>query len=110
MLALQPPEYGPLPYQIVALNPTADDVGFGSWPCKNAKTLIRDRRNYSSKTVFVARLASEFKLEVELKNIILVAFRFFEFLHSQLGSKAALTASKSDFRFAPDNGLKSDIA
>jgi hypothetical protein len=28
-------------------------------------------------------LASEFNLEVELKNIILVAFRFFEFLHSQ---------------------------
>lgn len=31
----------------------------------------------------VAQLASEFNLEVELKNIILVAFRFFEFLHSQ---------------------------
>jgi hypothetical protein len=30
----------------------------------------------------VAQLASEFNLEVELKNIILVAFRFFEFLHS----------------------------
>jgi hypothetical protein len=31
----------------------------------------------------VAQFASEFSLEVELKNIILVAFRFFEFLHSQ---------------------------
>jgi hypothetical protein len=31
----------------------------------------------------VAQLASEFNLEVELKNIILVADRFFEFLHSQ---------------------------
>jgi hypothetical protein len=51
--------------------------------CKNAKTLNRDRRNYSSKTALVAQLASEFNLEVELKNIILVAFRFFEFLHSQ---------------------------
>jgi hypothetical protein len=30
----------------------------------------------------VAQLASEFNLEVELKNIILVAFRFFEFSHS----------------------------
>ena len=58
-------------------------VGFGSCPCKNAKTLIGDRRNYSSKTVFVAQLASEFNFEVELKNIILVAFRFFEFSHSQ---------------------------
>jgi hypothetical protein len=45
--------------------------------------LNRDRRNYSSKTALVAQLASEFNLEVELKNIILVAFRFFEFLHSQ---------------------------
>jgi hypothetical protein len=32
----------------------------------------------------VARLASEFNLEVELKNIILVAFRFFEFLHNRV--------------------------
>jgi hypothetical protein len=28
-------------------------------------------------------LASKFNLEAELKNIILVAFRFFEFSHSQ---------------------------
>jgi hypothetical protein len=58
-------------------------VRFGSWLCENAKTLNRDRRSYSSKTTLVAHLASEFNLEVELKNIILVAFRFFEFLHSQ---------------------------
>jgi hypothetical protein len=30
--------------------------------------------------------------------------------HFRSGSKAALTAPKFDFRFAPDNGLKSDIA
>jgi hypothetical protein len=59
------------------------NVGCGSWLCKNAKTLNRDRRSYSSKTALVAQLASEFNLEVELKNIILIAFRFFEFLHSQ---------------------------
>ena len=35
--------------------------------CKNAKTLNRDRRNYSSKTALVAQLASEFNLEVEMK-------------------------------------------
>jgi hypothetical protein len=64
-----------------ALKPT--EVRDGSWLCKNAKTLNRDRRNYSSKTSLVAQLASEFNLQVELKNIILVAFRFFEFLHSQ---------------------------
>jgi hypothetical protein len=58
------------------------EVRDGSWLCKNAKTLNRDRRNYSSKTPLVAQLASEFYLQVE-KNIILVAFRFFEFLHSQ---------------------------
>jgi hypothetical protein len=59
------------------------EVRFGSWLCKNAKALNRDRRNYSSETALVAQLASEFNLEVELKNIILVAFRFFEFSHSQ---------------------------
>jgi len=46
---------------------------------KNAKTLNRDRRNYSSKTTLVAQLASQFNLEVELKNIILVAFDFLSF-------------------------------
>ena len=59
------------------------NVRLGSWLCKNAKTLNRDRRSCSSKTALVLQLASEFNLEAELKNIILVAFRFFEFLHSQ---------------------------
>ena len=59
------------------------DFRDGSWLCKNAKTLNRDRKNYSSKTAFVAQLASDFNLEVELKNIILIAILFFEFLHSQ---------------------------
>ena len=36
--------------------------------------------------------------------------RNFDPVYVGLGSKAALTAPKSDFRFAPDNGLKSDIA
>src|SRR4029077_18077853 len=57
--------------------------GNGSWLCKNAKTLNRDRRIYSSKTAFVAQLASEFNLAIKLKKIILFAFRFFEFVHSQ---------------------------
>jgi hypothetical protein len=39
--------------------------------------------SYSSKTALVVQHAIEFNLEVELKNIILVAFRYFEFLHSQ---------------------------
>jgi hypothetical protein len=47
------------------------DVRTGSWLCENAKTLNRDRRSYSSKTVLVAQRASGFNLEVELKNIIL---------------------------------------
>jgi hypothetical protein len=66
---------------VTAKLPGHDRVG--SWLCKNAKTLNRDRRNYTSKTALVAQLASEFNLEVELKNIILVAYRFFEFLHGQ---------------------------
>jgi hypothetical protein len=78
---------------------------YGSWLCKNAKTLNRDRRNYSSKTALVAQLASEFNLEVELKNIILVAFRFFEFLHRVKNGSRGLAAgcllctSKADMEF-----------
>ena len=59
----------------------------GSWLCENAKTLNRDRRSYSSKTVLVAQRASGFNLEIELKNIILRRVSIFEFLHSQ-GQKA----------------------
>jgi hypothetical protein len=58
-------------------------VGFGSWLCENAKTLNRDRRTCSSKTVLVAQRASGFNLEIELKNIILRRVSIFEFLHSQ---------------------------
>jgi hypothetical protein len=61
----------------------ARHVRFGSWLCKNAKMLNRDRRSYSSKAALVTQLAGEFDLEIKLKNIILVTFRFFEFLHSQ---------------------------
>jgi hypothetical protein len=55
----------------------------GSWLCENAKTLNRDRRSYSSKTVLVAQQASGFNLEIELKNIILRRVSIFGFLHSQ---------------------------
>jgi len=59
------------------------DVRSGSWLCENAKTLNRDRRSYSSRTVLVAQRASGFNLEIELKNIILCRVSVFEFLHSQ---------------------------
>jgi hypothetical protein len=68
------------------------DVRCGSWPCENAKTLNRDRRSYSSKTVLVAQRASGFNLEIELKNIILRRVSIFEFLHSQ-GQKATFGRS-----------------
>jgi hypothetical protein len=63
------------------------NVRCGSWLCENAKTLNRDRRSYSSRTVLVAQRATEFNLEIELKNIILCRVSVFEFLHSQ-GQKA----------------------
>jgi hypothetical protein len=59
------------------------NVRWGSWLCKNAETINRHRRNYSSRTALGAQLACELNLEVELKNFVLPAFRFFEFLHSQ---------------------------
>jgi hypothetical protein len=49
--------------------------------CENAKTLNRDRRSYSSKGALGLQFASAFNLEIELKNIILVAFLLFAFLH-----------------------------
>jgi hypothetical protein len=61
----------------------SEHVWYGSWLCENAKTLNRDRRSYSSKTVLVAQRASGFNLEIELKNIILRRVSIFEFLHSQ---------------------------
>jgi hypothetical protein len=69
----------------------------GSWLCENAKTLNRDRRSYSSKTVtvLVAQRASGFNLEVELKNIILRRVSIFEFLHSQGHSLQRRPSGKS---------------
>jgi hypothetical protein len=58
-------------------------AGLPAHLCKNAKRLKRDGISYSSKTALVVQHAIEFDLEVELKNIILAAFRYFEFLHSQ---------------------------
>jgi len=63
------------------------DVRLGSWLCKNARTLNRDRRSHSSKTALVTQFANEFNLAIELKKTILLMFRFFEFSHSQ-GHKA----------------------
>jgi hypothetical protein len=65
------------------------NVRFGSWLCENAKTLNRDRRSYSSKTVLVAQRASGFNLEIELKNIILRRVSIFEFLHNQGHSRTS---------------------
>jgi hypothetical protein len=59
---------------------------FGSRLCENAKTLNRDRTSYSFKTILGAHTASQFNFEIELKNIILVELRVFEFSHS-LGQK-----------------------
>ena len=60
-----------------------DDVGLGSWLCENAKLLKNDRRSYSSKAALGHQLAIAFNFKIELKNVILVAFRTFAFLHSQ---------------------------
>jgi hypothetical protein len=90
-------------------------VRLGSWLCENAKTLNRDRRSYSSKTVLVAQRASGFNLEIELKNIILRRVSIFEFSHSQgqkrkcrrfqvmsaLPHKADINARDCDVRFVP---------
>jgi hypothetical protein len=57
------------------------EVGLGC--VKTRRRSIAIEEIIRPRPLLVAQLASEFNLEVELKNIILVAFRFFEFLHSQ---------------------------
>src|SRR6266849_6127202 len=49
--------------------------------CENAKEINRDRTSHSFKTVSCAHIASAFNFEIEIKNIILVALRTFEFSH-----------------------------
>jgi hypothetical protein len=74
----------------------------GSWLCKNAKALYRYRRSHSSKTVSGIHFENTFDLEIELKNVILVAFRFFAFSHSQGHSRPVRADSGStDVRHAP---------
>ncbi|WP_210419223.1 hypothetical protein, partial [Bradyrhizobium sp. NAS80.1] len=68
-------------------------VRFGSWLCENTKTLERDRKSYSSETVLALKLASAFNLADELKNVILVVFQSFAFLHSQGHSRPTLRVS-----------------
>jgi hypothetical protein len=48
----------------------------------SAFELNRDRTSYSFKTILGAHTASQFNFEIELKNIILVELRVFEFSHS----------------------------
>ena len=72
-------------------------VSVGSWVCENAETFERDRRSYSSKADSALKLASAF-LDDQLKNVILVVFRSFAFLHSQGGpiplKEAAVAAQR----------------
>jgi hypothetical protein len=68
---------------VVEPNISARDVRNGSWLCENAKPLQDDRRSYSSKSALGHQLAIVFNFKIELKNVILVAFRTFAFLHSQ---------------------------
>ena len=63
-----------------------------SWLCENAKPLKDDRRSYSSKTASGHQLAIAFNFNIELKNVILVAFRTFAFLHSQVKSHTSGSA------------------
>jgi hypothetical protein len=65
------------------INRAGRHVCFVSWLCENAKSRNGERRSYSSETALGFQLASVFNLKSELKNLILVAFRSFAFLHSQ---------------------------
>ena len=55
------------------------DLAWNYPMCENAKTLDGDRRSYASKTVLALKVAST----LNLKNVILAAFRSFAFLYRQ---------------------------
>src|SRR5882724_7823682 len=95
--------------------PMSADVRVGSRLCENTKAINRDRTSYSFKTVSCAHIASAFNFEIEIKNIILVALRTFEFSHglgqkrkcrrfqvmSALPHKADINSRDRDVRFVP---------
>src|SRR6266700_5177122 len=97
------------------LNWGGADVRCGSRLCENAKAINRDRTSYSFKTVSCAYIGSAFNFEIEIKNIILVALRTFEFSHgvgqkrkwrrfqvmSALPHKADIDVRDCDVRFVP---------
>jgi hypothetical protein len=66
--------------------------------CEKAKTLNRDRTSYSFEIVFGAHI------EIELKNIILVALRVFEFSHS-LGQLQTLRLAFDHLVCTSERGL-----
>jgi hypothetical protein len=58
-------------------------AGLGLGCVKTRRHCICNRRSHSSKTVSGIQSENAFDLEIELKNVILVAFRFFAFLRNQ---------------------------
>jgi hypothetical protein len=73
-----------------------------------------NRRSYLSKTVSGIQFENTFDLEIELKNVILVAFRFFSFLHSQGQNRKSLlhsiNASARGSALAEGTTRSSDLA
>ena len=61
---------------------TSPEVGVGPRLCENAKAINRNRTSYTSKAFLRAYIASASNFEIELKIIILVRARTFEFSHS----------------------------
>ena len=71
------------------------DFRCGSWLCENSETRNRDRTNISSKPrVQCAKIVRAFSSDQSEKNI-LVAFQFFEFLHTQVNRECAGRPARS---------------
>ena len=62
---------------------------------KTRKAINRVRTSYSFKTVSCAHIASAFNFEIEIKNIILVALRTFEFSHGLDPQRTLLLVNKA---------------
>ena len=60
---------------------SGEDVGRLRAQAENAKAINRGRTSYSFKAFSCAHIASAFNFEIEIKNIVIVALRTFEFSH-----------------------------
>jgi hypothetical protein len=80
-------------------------VRFGSWLCKNATSHKRSRINVRQNHLSVRKDSQTCLILVGLRNIILEAFQFFAFSHSQ-GQKRTFRSAIAMSALPPESDIK----